>query len=690
MNYGTPEAHLEGLAARLTAVHCATRFLSEDAREPFDIMLADALRSVRTMRLLADHVVIAVAGRQSAGKTHLVRALYDLDHEWLSDNLGQGERVPILVVEEEGLQQPQGMVQSWRADGGFEPPRPVLAEEFRHVTTRWGGELALPMLRVPRTYFSQSRCGFLLLPGYEPVDDDNGPWQQLMRLALVACDACVLVTDGSRLAEQQDDIVEDIREDHLASVEPVVVISKTELDDTARREELRATAAARFKVALRSTICVGRGEEFTREWRAGLRDLLLRSGGMGSDAARGRQLKELGAFNRQIEGVVQRVRRALTAETVVDFEGQGVVDELLGVFGEARQKLQGSYEKGLGRELGRVRSKAIDLARDRYDLEEAWEEWSDFGRFVTETATNSSAPERRARERLQAALREAGAGGEFARANARLLGSAARASLQVAANGGVHALAAPAPDADGRSVTIRDELAGVEALVTPEVSGTLRALLARRDGSADDLLVARENLKEALSLLPAIATAYLCVVQDGAVSVHAAGDCAIPDPTSILGLLGDAKEHGERFLGLSKEFVVATAGVLLFDAAVDGHIDTFSAVAAALGAGGPWVTSAIVAATVAFSASAAISQHDARKRRHIQEAITAVIDGQRADHLDALGSIMDALEARLRHRLTDLLGLDDRVGQRFWALTALRELRATHRRFLEAARPLPA
>lgn len=690
---GTPEAHLDGLADRLAAAHQATRFLSEDAREPFDEMLIGAMRSTRTMRVLADHLLIAVAGRQSAGKTRLVRSLYDLDHRWLSDNLGRGEVVPILVVEEEGLSAAQGAVQSWSPEAGFEAPRPVSPEEFQLAATQWSGDAALPILRVPRRFFSQPRCGFLLLPGYEPLHDDNRSWQQLMRLALVASDACVLVTDASRLAEEQDGLAADIRQDYLASSEPVVVVTKTELDTPERREELRATAATRFQVALGSTLCIGQGETFTREWREALRGLLLRNGGIGGDAARSRQLKELRTFNRQIESIVQRVRRALTAETMQDLEGESVVQELLEVFNEARDKLQGDYEEGLSRELGRIRKEAITHARDSYDVDEVidWTDSASVTRPLTEWITGSTASEHRMRDRLQAALRGAGAGGKFAETHGRLLRSAALVSLQVAAPASSQALSAPAPGADDRLPAIQDELAAVQATVTPEVASTIRALLTRNlDGAHASAPVAHEKLKEAITLLPAIATAYLCVVQDGAVRIDGGSGDSAPEETSILRLLGDAKENSDRFLGLSKEFVVATAGLLLIDGAIDGQIDTFSAVVTALGAGGPWVTSAIVAATVAFSATTAVAQHDARKRQHIYEAITEAIDEQRADHVRALNRIMDALRARLRHQLVDRLGLDDRVGQRFWAMTALHDLRDTHRRFLEAARPIPA
>lgn len=55
-------------------------------------------RKLRITRELADAKYIAIAGTQSAGKTRLIREMYDLDHQWLSDNEGRGEQLPLLLL----------------------------------------------------------------------------------------------------------------------------------------------------------------------------------------------------------------------------------------------------------------------------------------------------------------------------------------------------------------------------------------------------------------------------------------------------------------------------------------------------------------------------------------------------------------------------------------------------------------
>ncbi|MGJ3441422.1 hypothetical protein AAZU54_15695 [Pseudomonas sp. Je.1.5.c] len=63
--------------------------------------LVSILRKLRIARELSSVYYICVAGSQSAGKTRLVRELYQLDEGWLADNQGRGERVPVFILEKE-------------------------------------------------------------------------------------------------------------------------------------------------------------------------------------------------------------------------------------------------------------------------------------------------------------------------------------------------------------------------------------------------------------------------------------------------------------------------------------------------------------------------------------------------------------------------------------------------------------
>jgi energy-coupling factor transporter ATP-binding protein EcfA2 len=110
MQTKTPEAYLSTLVRRLRAVDAATSYLDDDARDSFSAELRQAQRDCQMTSLLYDHTVIAVAGDQGAGKTRLMRLLYDLDANWLDDKPGRGEYLPVLVLEDPNVGEVQGAI----------------------------------------------------------------------------------------------------------------------------------------------------------------------------------------------------------------------------------------------------------------------------------------------------------------------------------------------------------------------------------------------------------------------------------------------------------------------------------------------------------------------------------------------------------------------------------------------------
>src|SRR5262250_2827762 len=58
-----------------------------------------AVRALRLVHALNERRLIAVAGVQGAGKTHLMRNLYPEAAEWLQGNLVRGETNPVVIQE---------------------------------------------------------------------------------------------------------------------------------------------------------------------------------------------------------------------------------------------------------------------------------------------------------------------------------------------------------------------------------------------------------------------------------------------------------------------------------------------------------------------------------------------------------------------------------------------------------------
>src|SRR4051794_4088627 len=168
-------------------------------------LAAELLSQTLATELLHDRDLLGVTGTQGAGKTTLMREVYGEQVEgWLADNAGRGEKLPVLITEESGRVQTEACLYELADKGAA-----LTALRARVVDKpEWEGALrgALPAvvlaeLRVAPNVFDGARRGFLLLPGYEAVHEQNARFQKRMRRALAACNGFVIVTSRSRLAQ---------------------------------------------------------------------------------------------------------------------------------------------------------------------------------------------------------------------------------------------------------------------------------------------------------------------------------------------------------------------------------------------------------------------------------------------------------------------------------------------------------
>ena len=379
MTMQSPELLLTSLNNALRRLRGACTILES---EEVDDKLLDVMRRLLLAEILGKTWIVAIGGSQGAGKTTLMASMYDLrgdGPQWLQGNEGRGEKMPVLIQEVDDLAQAQGYVRRLIADessNGFRlEDIKVDIGEFQRAICDPDAEDLLPVLCVPRRYFKRDHQAWLLLPGYEKQERANRSWQELMRQAMIGAGGCIIVTDETRMADQQQlEIVKDMLQSELKNCKPYIVISKTEAyrHDEKRCADLRASAQSTFQVdaelASKNIILSGVDDpDYTSEWMPLLHSAIDDLNFTGQ-SSRHLQMAHLSAIvgqglSRVLNDIRSKSRLYFSNNIGGVGEGSQVLEEVLEKFDDAVESLREEHN----REVEKIANDAFNKARSEME-----------------------------------------------------------------------------------------------------------------------------------------------------------------------------------------------------------------------------------------------------------------------------------------------------------------------------------
>ena len=334
--------------------------------DELDDKLLDAMRRLLLAEILGDTWIVAMGGSQGAGKTTLMASMYDLRGDgprWLQGNEGRGEKMPVLIQEVDGLAHPQGYVRRLVEDKSsktFKLEDAIVdVDKFQRAVCDPDAKDLLPVLCVPRRYFKRENQAWLLLPGYEKQERSNRSWQELMRQALIGAGGCIIVTDETRMANQQQlEIVKDMLQNELRNCKPYIVISKTEAHrhNEKRLTELRASAQSTFQVdaelAAKQIILTGTDDpSYVEEWMPLLVSAIDDLNFTGQ-SNRHLQMEHLSAIvgkdlSRVLNDIRSKSRLYFSSDRGGAGEGAQVLEDVLEKFDDAVESLREKHHKAV-------------------------------------------------------------------------------------------------------------------------------------------------------------------------------------------------------------------------------------------------------------------------------------------------------------------------------------------------------
>ncbi|MBB2896668.1 sugar kinase [Pseudomonas sp. AS2.8] len=720
MTLQSPEALLEHLNNALRHLRGACTVLDSD---DIDSKLLAVMRRLLLAQVMGDTWVVAVGGSQGAGKTTLMASLYgllDAEQKWLEGNEGRGEKMPVLILEQDGVKQVQGfvrrLVQNESAAGFTLQDVQVEEADFQKAISDPNAEDLLPVLRVPRRYFNRDNQAWLLLPGYERQDRENRAWQELMRQAMIAAGGCIVVTDETRMANQQQvEIVKDMLAGELAGVHPYVVVTKTEASqgDDAKRQQLRNTAQATFQVAPERAethiILTGTDDPaYVKQWIEQFERALYNLNFTGQ-ANRHLQISDLsellGKDLTRVLGLISG-KAQLYFNNDTSSEGARVLELVLSEFDDAAQALREEHLKQVNEVVGH----ALDRASKKLD-EALKTDHEGFKNWVSNVFDTTS----ETRIKMKALVTSAWADGaaplftqysrELEKLTAKRLGRDATAPTA----GVAKPLLTAAPSRALKQVGYMHssgEMVRFNAL-TPDATHDVRQLLS--DPVQDSNVVSQpfsKALSKSVKLIPALSLEYTRLVyalpevvglKDGLVPAD-----AVP--------AGNLVEDGVQSLGagveLGKTAIKSLAAVMAVDVASDGKADILNTLLGntQITSDDPGVTLPTVPLSphpVAIAATAAVAAAylttvAVTRLRSFEKATSAqahtMLHGVHDAHVEHLRVQFDQTMAvararivdsvRARYKMDEALMLKDRLA---CALTTVKSLAGDLRHDLDAS-----
>lgn len=608
-----PELLLAGLNRALRDLRAAAHVLKD---EQIDAVLLPVMRRLLVAEVVGRTWIVAIGGSQGAGKTTLVRSMYDLNdeaHDWLPPNEGLGEKLPVLIQEVKGCNRPAGylseLIFNEAADQFELKDRPVSASEFQLAVKGEMPEVMLPILKVPQRIFRHDGQALMLLPGYEPIRKENEVWQDMMRQVLISAAGCVIVTDPTRLANQQQlEIVRDMLSNELRASLPLVVVTKTEslANPPERLDELRQTAASVFGLqgedARTRVICSGIGQlDYLACWmpqlQAALRDLSV-----GGGETRQMQLARLEALlSRDLQRVVNQIHHRADIFAHAGSGGDegvaAVMKQFMQLFDDAAESLKTEHR----REVEKMLVPQFDEARRAMQNRLAADHEGVLNNIV-HGFDSVSETQARIEADVSGAWHAPGALlPRYVQAlgcvTARQLRGPGQTPPRISNTSG-HALQQLGyVDADGTMLP--------SPLTDPEVQRNLVVLLGSQQTSSAPQPRSSRELEKTVRLLPAMVLEYtrLAGLMPALVGVHPVNLDSMPR-MDLLESAQRVQSKFEQFREVSAALLKGIALMLAVDVSADGQVDTVPALLSALGVSGSGSGAAAGGAAAAGSAVA--------------------------------------------------------------------------------------
>lgn len=601
-----------------------------------------SIRKLFIASMMYNKTLICVSGLQGAGKTTLMRNLYNLDSKFLDPTRGRGERVPVLITEKKDIKAPKMYaIRIDKDNDGFYYQREceLSADEYLSASKGEDSKIMYLELLVPYTHTYNAGISFMLLPGFEKKNDY---WNNLIEFSVNSSDAAVFVFNETSFSNADND-------KYLSRIESkfgknlVYAISGSDgsPDDNA---EVKQTCIKTLSIPISESdrvVCVGSytDESKNQAWIKNFKDALEKYAYRETQQFQRNSeylYKEILSIKENLYQILGILKNDSSAE-MKDYHD----DALLKAFDKAVKKKRKAFEENLDNEFETAKGESgknlEQLFTDRPKLEAIKRFF--FGSSVKEQFTET-------REMVEKSLKY---NGKYYLPD-KHLGLALQRSLI--------ALDQPEDRTDmSRLIDTKKEdgktLLLTDGEKTQAMAGDICNLLADNSQTKVNYTLQSTSPKKVLGAVAEIGTYYYSLESYNEVAESTGLSYYEPSQTQ---LVPDKVIDGAKS---SKKFVAGMAGMMGIDLIGDGSINMVSQIAASLGVAAPVAGAAAIAIIGAGAASVVMKDLNRMQREDFQSArlaVNGVYDDLKIDALKKFDTYMKRIRDRIEDNLTELSG----------------------------------
>ena len=214
------ESNLQTLYRLLKDLLKETAILND---EEIESQLYEVIRSMLISNLFIDKNIITITGLQGVGKTTLLKQIYGLGNEFV-ENLDRGECFPILFVENSDAET------KYYVHYIVSQEKKIYKEEISKKAFFEGVQAnslynLLYEVSLPEKVFKNQHSAFLLLPGFEEINENNKSFQKLIEHLLNISTVPIIVFNQSEYADDANRQLLSRVKRIAGDVQPIYILS---------------------------------------------------------------------------------------------------------------------------------------------------------------------------------------------------------------------------------------------------------------------------------------------------------------------------------------------------------------------------------------------------------------------------------------------------------------------------------